>query len=191
MKKYNSKLNYKGGMYKNLQMPKEEKLKMKIQEKKFKEILADFIKNTINLDLIDLDVVNIEKLNRITEYDFYIIDLIVKLKNSKTKSIFIKLSKKGKIKESLFCICNLFYEKENNMDKLNKAFRKITILEENVNKNINMVSVDISNQNAENKINLKIYFIEVEKFLNNKIKKRWEDFFEINQIMIIGIVNRY
>ena len=172
-------------------MPKEEKLKIKIQEKKFKEILADFIKNTINLDLIDLDVVNIEKLNRITEYDFYIIDLIVKLKNSKTKSMFIKLSKKGKIKESLFCICNLFYEKVNNMNKLNKAFRKITILEENVNKNINKVSVNISNQNTENKINLEIYFIEVKKYLNTKIKKRWEDFFEINQIMIIGIVNRY
>ena len=169
-------------------MPKEEELKIKIQEKNFKEILADFIRNTIKLDLIDLNVVNLEKLNRISEYNFCVIDLIVKLKDAKTKSIFIKLTEKGKIKESLFCICNLFYEKINNT---NKEFKKITILEEkNTNKYISKVSVNISNLKTENKINLEIYFIEVEKFLNKKIKKRWEDFFEINQIMIIGIINR-
>lgn len=133
----------------------------------------------------------IEKYREISEYEFYIINLIGTTKNGKKQSIFIKSIKQGKIKESLFCICDLTYQKyyENNTKKL----KKISILETNEkSKNINKVSVKLFEENLNcEKANIEVYFIEMSKFLSNKnIKERIENI-EINpkDIIIIGVDN--
>lgn len=133
----------------------------------------------------------IEKYREISEYEFYIINLIGTTKNGKKQSIFIKSIKQGKIKESLFCICDLTYQKyyENNTKKL----KKISILETNEkSKNTNKVSVKLFEENLNcEKANIEVYFIEMSKFLSNKnIKERIENI-EINpkDIIIIGVDN--
>ena len=103
------------------------------------------------------------------------------------KEIFIKSIKQGKIKESLFCICDLTYEKY--YEEKSKKLKKISIIETNENlKNISKVSVKLFEDNLNfERANIEIYFIEMSEFLKN-IKERIENI-EISpkDIIIIGV----
>ena len=81
------------------------------------------LNETLKLELKKIHFDNIEKYKGISEYEFYLINLIGITVKGKKQSIFIKNIKQGKIKESLFCICDLTYEKyyENNSKKLKKV----------------------------------------------------------------------
>lgn len=114
--------------------------------------------------------------------------------------MFIKNIKQGKIKESLFCICDLAYEKyftkKEQMSTTNKP-KKISIIEKKENvKYINKVSVNLFEENlSKMKANIEIYFIEMSKLLkenNNKFERK-EKNIEIKpkDIIIIGLEHRY
>lgn len=133
------------------------------------------------------------------EYEFYLLNLIGTKENNLKEKIFIKKIKKGKIKESLFCICDLVYEKYFNDDSFakdcfNKKSKKVSILEEKNNvKYINKVSVHLFEDNLnKEKVNIEIYFIEISKiFEQNKKKGRKENIELTNiDILIVGVENR-
>ncbi len=163
--------------------------------------MLNFLNELTGLNLKDIAFEKIEKLQGIAEYDFYLINLIGLTDNGLKEKIFIKTIKKGKIKESLFCICDLAYEKyfNNNYskEKLNKQ-KKISILEENENiKHINKVSVKLFEDNFnKEKANLKIYFVEISKIMEQckNSKNNWKGmkrYIEINpkNIIIVGVEN--
>lgn len=155
------------------------------------------------LNLKDIIFDDIEKFQGIIEYDFYLVNLIGVTKTNSKEKIFVKSIKKGKIKESLFCICDLAYEEYfNNIiskEGLEKP-KKISILEEKENiKHTNKVSVNLfeNNLNTE-KVNIEIYFIEISKIIEQikKKKNKWkgrENYIEINHsdILIIGVKNKH
>lgn len=151
------------------------------------KIITNILNKILGLDLEQVKFKNIEKYTGISEYDFYLINLIGITKKGKEKEIFIKSIKKGKIKESLFCICDLTYEKY--YEEKSKKLKKISIIETNENlKNISKVSVKLFEDNLNfERANIEIYFIEMSKFLKN-IKERIENI-EISpkDIIIIGV----
>lgn len=108
--------------------------------------------------------------------------------------MFIKNIKQGKIKESLFCICDLAYEKyftkKEQMSTTNKP-RKISIVEKKENvKYINKVSVNLFEENLSKiKANIEIYFVEMSKIIEENQFKRKEKSIEIKpkDIIIIGM----
>lgn len=106
--------------------------------------------------------------------------------------------KRGKIKESVFCICDMahekYFNKSNPKDEL-KKINKITILQEKCNKEyINKISINLFEDEIEQKkVNIEINFIDIFNIIeqNKKYKKKgWENI-EINQsnILIVGVKN--
>lgn len=154
-------------------------------------MISNLLNETIGLKIKEISFETIEKYQGILEYDFYLINLKVITEDEKKQSIFIKSIKQGKIKESLFCICDLAYEKyyKNNSKKL----EKISILETNENKkDIHKVSVKLFGDNLKRvKTDMEIYFIEMSKFLENKNIKERIGNIEINpkDMIIIGVNN--
>lgn len=164
--------------------------------------MEGFLSEIIQIDLKDIIFKGIEKFNSIVEYDFYLAHIIGIAPDNSRQEIFIKRIKKGKIKESLFCICDLFYEKylnENNYLKENlKKSRKITILEnkeENLNQESKVLVNLFEDDLIQEKVNIEISFIEISKIIEqykNKLKG-WKKYIEIyqNDILIVGVKNKH
>ena len=154
-------------------------------------MISNLLNETIGLKIKEISFETIEKYQGILEYDFYLINLKVITEDEKKQSIFIKSIKQGKIKESLFCICDLAYEK--NLNNKAKKIKKISITEERGSlKNINIVSVKLFEEDLNIvKSSIKIYFIEMSVIIKNKILKERMGKVEINpkDIIIIGVEN--
>ncbi len=159
-----------------------------------------FINKCLNLDLKEIRFNEIERFQSIVEYDFYLINLIGITSTNIKKDIFIKIIKKGKIKESLFCICDLAYEKYFNSTKeILKKPKKVTIIEEENIKFENKVFLNLFEENFNHReVNIEINFVEISKILEqtknkNLLKKGWEKYIEINpkDIIIVGVKNKY
>ncbi len=162
-----------------------------LQNNDERKLIVNILNEEMKLNLEKIVFEKIEKYQGVSEYEFYLIKLRAKTKNGEEKSIFIKNIRKGKIKESLFCICDLTYEKyyKNNAKKL----KKISILEtKEKTKNVSKVSVKLFEDNLSNEQNnMDIYFIEMSKLLKNKNIKERIGNIEINQkdMVIIGVEN--
>ena len=96
------------------------------------KIITNILNETLNLKLEKINFEKIEKYKGISEYEFYLLNLIGITKSGEKQSIFIKSIKQGKIKESLFCICDLTYEKY--YKNKSKKLKKISILKINLQK---------------------------------------------------------
>ena len=155
----------------------------------------------IDVKFKDIIFCGIEEFQSIAEYDFYLINFIGITDENIKKEFFIKKIKKGKIKESLFCICDLVYEKyfNSNPKKSIEEPKKITILEEKEKvQYISKVSVNLFKGSLNKKeVSIEINFIEgsylIEQIQNQKnIMKGSREDIEINQkdILIIGIKNQ-
>lgn len=149
-------------------------------------LIKEFNK-AFSINLIDIMLSKIEKLKNIEEYDFYLIYIRGILEDQTKQDLFIKVIKKGKIKETVFCICKLIYEQyfikcDDEKDKL-----KITIDEKSINK----ISINLFNNNLDKTINIQVNFIKIQNIINKKfIMKGWNNF-EINQedILALGMKN--
>ena len=172
-----------------------------LQHDEARKIVLHFLNKITGLKLKEITFQSIEKFQGIIEYDFYLINLIGRTENGLDEPIFIKTIQKGKIKESLFCICDLAYEKYFNQSKEKyNGLKKISIFEEKENmKYINQVSVKLfeNNFNRE-KANLKIYFVEISKMIEQNANKKitWkgmERYIELNpkDIIIVGVENNH
>ncbi len=165
-----------------------------IQNNDDKELIIHLLNKTMNIEIKELIFKKIEKFKGIEEYDFYLINLTGITKEGKEQEIFIKNIKKGKIKESLFCICDLAYEKyfdyKKNSKEYSRRLKKISIIENRSNKkNISEVYVKLFEDNLKKiKVNIEIYFIEMSKIINKDNKKGRIKNIEIepNDIIILG-----
>ena len=103
-----------------------------LQNEETKERIIDFFDEIINIKFKNIIFGGIEEFQSIAEYDFYLLNFIGITYENESEEFFIKKIKKGKIKESLFCICDLLYEKyfNNNQKDISEEPKKITILEE-------------------------------------------------------------
>ena len=170
-----------------------------LQRKDSKQIIIKFLNEITSLNIKDIIFNGVERFKSIAEYDFFLINLIGVTTSNKEEELFIKIIKKGKIKESLFCICDLYYEKYFNKNSYSnddiKRPKKTTIEEKENTKHINKVFVNLFEDNIKKeKFNLEINFVEISKIIeqsrDKKInKKEWEECIEINlkDIILVGV----
>ncbi len=166
-----------------------------LQDNESKKIFMRFFKEMIQIDLQDIIYDGIERFQSIVEYDFFWVRFIGIDEQKHKRKIFLKKIKKGKIRESLFCICDLLYEKYFNKlstskEELKKT-KKITILENKQNSKLsNAVDVSLFIDDLEQE-KIEIEFIEIFKLIeqNEKIGKGWKKYVELNQndILVVGI----
>ena len=171
-----------------------------IQNSEAKKDIVKFLKETTKINLKDIIFNGIEEFQSIVEYDFYLINLIGMSIDNLEYDIFFKKIKRGKIKESLFCICDLFSEKYFNKEKklLEKEIKpqKISILENKNVENNNKVDVNLIIDNlTQEEIKIEIMFIQISDFIEQtkNIWEGWKKYVDINQseILVIGIKNRH
>jgi hypothetical protein len=171
-----------------------------LQNKENKNLIINLLYKMLNIKFCDITFNGLEEFKSIEEYDFYLINFIGTTQDGTKKEVFIRRIKKGKIRESLFCICYLTYEKyfNNNSKEIVKKLNKITISEEKEKQNhINKVCVNLLEEaNKRESINMEINFIEVSSIIEQikKIKEKgWEKYIEINpkDILIVGVTNKY
>ena len=153
-------------------------------------LLNDYIEENIKEIYFD----NIIYFKNIEEYCFYIINFIAVNENNQKINIFLKQIKKGKIKESVFCICDEFYtryRKNTNTKNILELQKKIKITEERKTaREINKVSIHFFDENRySSKVKLEISFVDISKIINNK-KKGWVKYLETSQdtILLIGVL---
>lgn len=165
-----------------------------------KNNLVGFLNEVIQINLKDIIFDGIEVFQNIVEYNFYLVNLIGISADKLKYDIFIKKIKKGKIKESLFCICNLFYEKyltnENTLDKHSKRPKKISIMENKDIKQYDELFVNLFYDDLKKKQNnIVIKFIKISELIeqNNNIWEGWKKYDDLsqNEILIVGIKNKY
>lgn len=171
-----------------------------MQSEETKDILIDFLEEVINIKFKQIIFNGIEEFKSIAEYDFYLLNFIGITDKNIKKEFFIKKIKKGKIKESLFCICDLAYDRffDNDFRNNSEKPKKITILEkEEKIQYINKVTVNLFKGSLSNRqVSLEINFIDgiylIEQNKKNK-KKGLRKYIEINskEILIIGVKNKY
>lgn len=160
-----------------------------------KELIIKYLNEILNIELKDIIFDKLEKFQSIAEYDFYLINFIGITNDNEKKNIFIKKIKKGKIKESLFCICDLVYEKYFSNKECNKKIKKITIIEEANLENLNRVAIKLFDKNlSQSEFNIQINFINIFTLMSlyQKLEKKgWEEYIEVNptDMLIIGVKN--
>ena len=168
-----------------------------LQYKRAKTILIDLFKELFQIKLNDISFKEVETFKGIAEYEFYLVNLEGIDSNNLKQDLFIKIIKKGKIKESIFCICDLAYEKYFNdvESKENmKKNKKITILEENRSiKNVNKVSINLFENNfKKERFNLEINFIKISNIIEkNGNEKGGTEYIDLNldDMLLIGRKN--
>lgn len=175
---------------------------------KNKEITIQLLKNITKLNITDFEVTELKNMGNLSGYDFSIIKLTanIKVKNSTLKNcketeIYIRMIRKDKIKESIFCYWSLLYdEKFKNYEEseFTSIINKVKITETESQEYKHSVLLEIK----ENKFGILeegsiIHLVKFEKYLNaSTIKKpklisEWKKYIEDgNQdVLFIGVVN--
>ena len=175
---------------------------------KNKEITIDLLKNLTKLNITDFEFEDLKSMENLSGYDFSIIKLIAntKEKNSKSKEgtkteLYIRMIRKDRIKESIFCYWSLLYdEKFKNYEEseFTSIINKVKITETESKEYKHSILLEIK----ENKFGIlecgsTIHLVKFEKYLNDKTIKKskltseWKKYIEEgNQdVLFIGVVN--
>lgn len=124
------------------------------------------------------------KLKNMSEYNFEVFKLKVVLQSKKEIEMYLKLVKKTKIKESVFCYWCLLYEEEilNNQKeiKLNNYTNKVLISELEKKKYYQSIFLRIDNNISKLIENgTEINFVDVKKYIiEKKLEKEYLEILE-------------
>lgn len=166
------------------------------------------LKDLTKLNIIDFEFEDLKKMEDLSGYDFEIIKLKVFLENSQNskthnaeKEVYIKMIRKDRIKESIFCYWSLLYDenfKSYEESEFTSVINKVKITETEKEAYKHSVLLQIK----ENKWGIleygsTIHLVKIAKFLNdNTLKKskqmnEWKKYIEEeNQdVLFIGVVN--
>lgn len=163
---------YKGGIFIENKNTKIELIK-KLINSDDKEILKQILINTLKLDIKQIQYQKNIKMKDISEYEFELVKTKATISTDESLDIYLKLIKRSKIKESIFCYWCSIYEEE--LDKV----KENEITETTLNK---VVISELNKKKYQQSI-----FLEIE---NNKTKIL-EAGTEINFLEIVDYINQY
>ena len=162
----------------------------------------DLLRDLTDLDIKDIEFEDLKNMDELSGYDFQVIKLKAIINDINIeKELYIKMIKKDRIKESIFCYWNLLYnerfkgyEKSEFMSVISKV--KIT---EIVNQDYkHTVLLEINDNKWEVlKRGSTIQLVKFVKFLNSntieksELTKEWSRFVdEENQdVLFVGVIN--
>lgn len=163
-----------------------------------KKMIIELLRKVTNLDIIDFEFEKLKTMENIEEYRFSIIKLKAVLKSKETEEIYIKLVKKNRIKESIFCYwCLLFDEKfkRNQEKEYSKITNNVKIIEKGSGDCKHTVSLNIEeNQWGVLEYGSDIHLVKFQKFLKNQADnsciQRWNRYLheDSDDVLFIGVV---
>lgn len=171
-----------------------------LEGKKKKQMLINLITNIIDLKIKDIKYESIRKFENISEYEFSATKTICELENSDSIDVYLKIIKKDKIKESIFCYWCLLYEQELREYKekitMSTIINKVQISEVGMERYKNSVFLQIQNNKTDIlKYGTEVHFIDLKNYVeNNKNEQNklgeWLKYLEENNndILMIGVV---
>lgn len=189
---------YKGGIFIESKNTKVELIK-KLVNSEDKEILKQILINILKLDIKQIQYEKNIKMKDISEYEFELVKVKATISEKEELYIYLKLIKRSKIKESIFCYWCSIYEEELAKVEENEitetTLNKVIISELNKKKYQQSIFLEIEN----NKTNIletgtEINFLEIVNYINqyktekNKYKKIL-DYVDENSddVLLIGI----
>ena len=157
--------------------------------------------SVLNLDIIDFKFIDIKSLKNIAEYQFSLLKCVCTLSNLETLDIYLRIIKKGKIKESLFCYWYLLYEEQasnfSKKDIFSSIVNKASISDIYSEKYKNSVFLEIENNTSDIlKFGTEVHFIDFVKYIEyNKTQKpelkNWLNYIDksSSDFLMIGLVS--
>ena len=125
----------------------------------------------LNEKIEAFEYIGVKKFDTIIEYDFSLIELKITLKNKEQNTVYLRMIKGGKIKETIFCYWSLLYEEYLNNNKLYEKEltpEKVIINEKSIEESKKNITLII---NKEFNYNTEIALVELKKFLIEKSKE--------------------
>lgn len=166
----------------------------------------DLLKDLTKLNIRDLEFEDFKNMGDSTGYDFLIIKLKVNIINDEEKNqeadIYIKIIRKDKIKESIFCYWSLLYEekfKNFEESEFTSVINKVRITETENEKYKHSVLLEIKdNKWGILECGSTIHLVKFQKYLNDKkiekstLTSEWYNCIdeENDDVLFIGIVKK-
>lgn len=165
-----------------------------------KQMTIELLKKVTKLEIEDFEFERLKTMENIEEYRFSIIKLKAMLKGGSTKEIYLKLVRKTRIKESIFCYwCLLYDDKFKNKEE--KEYSKVTnyvkIVERGSEEYKHTVSLNIEhNEWGILEYGSDIHLVKFKKFLDQEAEntciQRWNRYLpdDSEDVLFVGIVNK-
>lgn len=172
---------------------------------KNKEITIELFKNLTKLNILDLEFEDLKNMENSSGYDFSAIKLKAILSDNSNNfsetDLYIKMIRKDRIKESIFCYWNLLYDerfKNFEESEFTSVINKVRITETENEEYKHSVLLEIK----ENKWGVleagsTIHLVKLERYLNDstikksKLINEWKNYIEEgnSDVLFIGVVN--
>lgn len=165
-------------------------------ESEEKNILKDIISNILKLEIEDIEYNKKVKLNNLSGYDFELVKLNAKLIKEQKLEIYLKMVKKTKIKESIFCYwCSIYDEELVEKQERENVINKVVISELTKSQFQQSIFLEIENNKTQiMKNGTKVVFLEMSNYIKEygdeinkyqEIAKYFRD--NENEVLLIGI----
>lgn len=162
---------------------------------------VDLLKDLTKLNIKDFEFEDLKNMGDSTGYDFSTIKLKVDLNDDKTADIYIRMIRKDRIKESIFCYWSLLYDekfKTYEESDFTSVINKVKITETENETYKHSVLLEIK----ENKWGIleygtTIHLVKLERFLKDStirkssLTNNWKKYIEDNNedVLFIGVVD--
>lgn len=175
-------------------------LKDILEDKKNAPMIKDLISKVLGLKVKETKFDSIKKFETVSEYKFSLVKAICNLEMEDNVEIYLKVIKKDRIKESLFCYWCLLYEEklQESEEGLNMAtiINNVVISEVGMERYKNSVFLEIKDNTLDVlEQGTEIHFIDFIKYIENHKGKEnsldeWIKYIDKDSedILMIGVV---
>lgn len=162
-----------------------------------KNILKDLLSNVLKLEIEDIQYEKNVQLSYISEYEFDLVKVIIKLKKQKEEiEMYLKMVKSSKIKESIFCYwCSIYEEEMLKIQLRENMLNKVLISELTKEKYQQSIFLEIENNKMPIlETGTEVIFLEIEKYIEEykNSKNEYEKLYKYfkkgsDEVLLIGI----
>lgn len=177
-----------------------DKLKDILQEEKNAPMINDLISNILGLEVKKITYESVKKFETISEYAFSLVKAKCDLEMEENVEIYLKVIKKDRIKESLFCYwCMLYEEKFNELEEeinMTTIINNVIISDIGMERYKNSVFLEIKDNPLDIlKHGTEVHFIDLIKYIEKHKSKEnnlgeWTKYIDedCEDILMIGVV---
>lgn len=167
-----------------------------LRSKKNTLAIKNILQNTLNCKIKEIKFKGIERLKKISEYNFKLMKVEVVLETNIKREIYLKIINKEKVQETIFCYWYFCEEKNlTNKVKNGKYYNKKATITEYKSKYYNYkkkFNIKFLNKNYKICKSSNIYFLDLDKYIlrfnENKKGRFWDNFNIEKKMIFIGII---
>ena len=168
-------------------------------ESKDNNILLNILNNVLRLDIKEMKYDKSIQLSNISEYEFELLKINSMLSTKENVEMYLRMVKKSRIKESIFCYWCSIYEEEmlktEGNNKIESCINKVLISELNKRKYHQSIFLEIeNNKTGILETGTEVNFLDIISYINDYKTKsnKYEELFkyfneESENVLLIGI----